>query len=164
MGSVLLGTLGLTLAAFVAFALTVARGRFSVASAPRVRLVSLAAILFQFGHFVEETLHLFYVRFPELLGLAPWSREFFLALNVFWLAAWLLAAAGIRTLGRISAFALWFLAIASMANGIAHPVIAVAVGGYFPGLWSSPFVGILGVVLFRTLIAGTDTGRELAQP
>ena len=163
MVSVFLGTLGLTLAALAALVLTFARGRVPVASVPRIRLVSTAAILFQLGHFIEETLHQFYVRFPELLGLAPWSREFFLAFNLFWLTAWLLAIVGINAFWRISAFALWFLAIASMANGIIHPLLAFAIGGYFPGLWTSPFVGILGVVLFRALSVGRDTGRVLTQ-
>jgi hypothetical protein len=42
-------------------------------------------------------------------------------------------------------FPVWFFAIASIANGIAHPVLAVGVGGYFTGLIHSPVVGVLGV-------------------
>ena len=163
MANVLLSTLGLTLVALAALALTIARGRVSVASVARIRLVAIAAILFQLGHFVEEAVNHFYVRFPELLGLAPWSREFFLTFNLFWLAAWILAVVAINVFGRISVFALWFLAIASMANGVIHPLFAFAVGGYFPGLWTSPFIGILGVVLFRALIIGGKTGRAVAQ-
>jgi len=158
MANVLLGTLGLTLAALAALVLTIARGRVSAASVSRVRLVATVAILFQLCHFIEEAMNHFYVRFPELLGLEPWSRAFFLAFNLFWLMAWLLAVVGINTFWRISVFALWFLAIASMANGIVHPLFAFAIGGYFPGLWTSPFVGILGVVLFRALIVGGNTG------
>jgi hypothetical protein len=163
MVSVFVGTLGLTLAALVALVFTIARGRVSVAFVPRIRLVSTAAILVQLAHFIEEAQHQFYVRFPELLGLAPWSRQFFLTFNLFWLAAWLLAVLGINAVWRISAFALWFLAIASMANGIVHPLLAFAVGGYFPGLWTSPFVGILGVVLFRAMRGGSVSERVLAQ-
>jgi len=163
MVSAFLGTLGLTLAALVALALTIARGRVSVASVPRIRLVSTVAILFQLGHFIEETLLQFYVRFPELLGLSPWSQKFFLTFNLFWLIAWVLSLLSIGAFWRISVFALWFLAIASMANGIVHPLFAFAVGGYFPGLWTSPLVGILGVALFRELYVGRDTGRALAQ-
>ncbi len=36
-------------------------------------------------------------------------------------------------------------------NGVVHPLLAVASGGYFPGLWSSPLVGIVGVLLLRAL-------------
>jgi hypothetical protein len=161
MASVFLGTLGLTLAALAALVLTLVRGQASIESIPRIRLVATAAILFQLGHFIEEALYDFYVRFPELLGLAPWSREFFLAFNFSWLAAWILAVVGINAFSRISVFALWFLAIASMANGIIHPLFAFAVGGYFPGLWTSPFIGILGLVLFRALIAGGKTEQAV---
>jgi hypothetical protein len=161
--SFLLGTLGLTLAALVALALTIARGQVSAASVPRIRFISAVAMLFQLGHFIEETLHQFYIRFPEILGLASWSEAFFVAFNVLWLIVWFLALVGIRAFWRASSFALWFLSIASMANGIIHPVFAFAVGGYFPGLWTSPFVGILGVVLFRALSAGSAPGRVLAQ-
>lgn len=151
MASVFLGTLGLTLVVLAALVLTIARGRVSASSIGRIRLVATAAILFQLGHFIEEALHQFYVRFPALLGLAPWSREFFLAFNLCWPAAWILAVVGINAFWRVSVFALWFLAIASMANGVIHPLFAFAIGGYFPGLWTSPFVGILGVVLFRAM-------------
>lgn len=163
MTSVFLGTLGLTLAALAALALAITRGRVSAEFVPRIRLASTGAILFQAGHFIEETLYQFYVRFPELLGLTPWSSKFFFAFNVFWLGAWSLAMVGINGFWRISSFALWFLAIASMANGIVHPVLALAIGGYFPGLWTSPFVGILGLVLFGVLSVGSDSGRVPAE-
>jgi len=48
------------------------------------------------------------------------------------------------------------LAIAGAANGVAHPLMSVAVGGYFPGLATSPLIGVLGVVLLRRLLAVTQ--------
>jgi len=48
-------------------------------------------------------------------------------------------------------FSIWFLAIASAVNGVAHPVLSLVSGGYFPGLWSSPLVGVAGVFLLRAL-------------
>lgn len=115
------------------------------------------ALLFQCGHFVEENLYEFYARFPEVLGLTPWPKEFFVAFNLAWLALWLTAILSISKYGRASALPLWFLAIASMTNGIAHPLLSLDVAGYFPGLWSSPFVGMLGAMLFGSLIAATGT-------
>jgi hypothetical protein len=56
---------------------------------------------------------------------------------------------------RLAVFPLWFLAIASVANGVVHPFLSLAVWDYFPGLWSSPLVGILGVVLVSTLVSAT---------
>jgi hypothetical protein len=157
MASIFLGTLGLTLAALVAFILTFTRGAVAAERVPRIRRIASVAILLQLGHFLEETEYQFYVRFPELLGLAPWPRQFFVAFNSSWLVVWLLSVVGVTAFQRASAFALWFLALASVANGIIHPLVSLSVAGYFPGLWSSPFVGILGAMLFVSLISATDT-------
>jgi hypothetical protein len=40
------------------------------------------------------------------------------------------------------------LALAGMINGIAHPLLAVAAEGYFPGLLSYPFIGAASIWLF----------------
>jgi hypothetical protein len=51
---------------------------------------------------------------------------------------------------------MWFLALAMMMNGIAHPLVAVWTGGYFSGLVTSPFVGVAGLWLWRRLVAATS--------
>ena len=48
------------------------------------------------------------------------------------------------------------LAIAGTFNGIAHPALALAAGGYFPGLISSPVIGVAGVLLWRSLLRSTQ--------
>jgi hypothetical protein len=102
-------------------------------------------------HFKEELAHQFHVRFPELLGLAPWPATFFAAFNLSWLAAWSAATIAIARFPQPCAAALWFLALASTLNGVAHPVLSLAVRGYFPSLWTSVLVGLLGVALIRRL-------------
>lgn len=164
MASVLLGTSGLALAALVAFALTLIRGEVAAERVPGIRRVAAVAVLFQFGHFVEETMRQFYLRFPEVLGLAPWSREFFLSFNLAWLFIWIPALCGLTVYRRVSVFALWFLALASAANGVVHPLLAIAVGGYFPGLWTAPFIGVQGVMLFVWLMFATGTTRKSQAP
>jgi hypothetical protein len=62
---------------------------------------------------------------------------------------------------RIAFFAAWFLAIAGALNGIGHPLMAVAAGGYFPGLVSSPFVGLACIWLWIRLREAT---RSSATP
>jgi len=47
-----------------------------------------------------------------------------------------------------------------MANAIAHPLLAVAAGGYFPGLVSSPFIGAAGVWLWVNLERSTRATAE----
>jgi len=54
-------------------------------------------------------------------------------------------------------FPIWCFAIAAIVNGIAHPLLAVAARGYFPGLITSPVVGVVGVLLWIRLIALTRT-------
>jgi hypothetical protein len=61
----------------------------------------------------------------------------------------------VRSARAPALFAAWFLAIAGMVNGIAHPLLAVAAGGYFPGLISSPVIGSAGVWLWVRLRRAT---------
>jgi hypothetical protein len=56
-------------------------------------------------------------------------------------------------------FAAWFLAVAAMANGVAHPLLAVASGGYFPGLVTAPVIAGVGIRLFVRLRAATQPVR-----
>lgn len=119
-------------------------------------------VLLQAAHFGEEYLTRFYERFPQLLGLAPWSAGFFVAFNVCWLLVWTAAATRIQPPSRAVTFALWFLAVVMVGNGLAHPALAVRAGGYFPGLVTAPVVGLAGVVLWLRLIAVTRRGHGKA--
>jgi hypothetical protein len=155
--SVLTGTAGLSAAAVVALLLTILRrpvdgdlaGRERTA---RVFLIGLAA---QCIHFVEEFVTRFQDRFPALLGLPPWSANFFVVFNLIWLSVWILSAIGLRRGYRFALFPVWFFAIGAIANGIAHPILAVIAHGYFSGLITSPIVGVSGVLLWRRLQALT---------
>jgi len=165
--SVLVGTSGLALVACVALTLTLSRAPVRIGAAAQNRTTALIAmcLILQCAHFIEEYTTRFHERFPSLLGLAPWSASFFVAFNVFWLIVWALAAQGIRSGSRVAFFPLWFFAMAMIVNGIAHPLLAVRAGGYFPGLITAPIVGIAGVALWMRLIALTQrAGRTPARP
>ena len=153
--SILLGTSGLTLAAVAAVALAYSRSAVAGEHIAKVRRIACVAVVVQAGHFAEEYLQQFFIHFPTLLGLEPWSEGFFVSFNVAWLTVWVLAILSLAKFPRLAAFPLWFLAIASVANGVTHPVLSLVVGGYFPGLWSSPLVVILGVVLVSRLVSAT---------
>ena len=158
--SVIIGTAGLTLAAAAAAVLAWLR---RPKPGPPVELRRTAAlfgvgICLQTLHAAEEYSTRFYERFPAAVGLAAWPAEFFVLFNVAWLAIWIAAAFGLKSGRRLAFFAIWFFAIAAVANGIAHPLLALRAGGYFPGLWSAPLLGILGVWLWRRLNAITETG------
>ena len=153
--SVLAGTAGLFVLLAAAILLTLARPRISPMPAVRRRcLVLLAlAVAGQCTHFAEELLTGFHTRFPVALGLIPWTSTFFIAVNVCWLAIWGLSAFGLQR-GLVAALApAWFLALALLLNGVAHPLLAVREGAYFPGLYSSPLVFVLGLLLFHALFA-----------
>ncbi len=149
----LLGTVGLDVAAAAALYLTVRReylDRAAVEARAAAHLV-LAIVGMQAAHFTEELATGFYTRFPELLGLAAWPRGLFVAFNLAWIAIWALSAFGLSARVRAALFPLWFLGIAGVANGVAHPLFSLVTGGYFPGLLTSPLVGVAGVVLLRRL-------------
>jgi Protein of unknown function with HXXEE motif len=155
--SVLAGTAGLSAGAVVALLLTILRrpvdgdlvGRERTA---RIFLIGLAA---QCLHFMEEFVTRFQDRFPALLGLPAWSEIFFVVFNLIWLSVWILSAIGLQRGYRLVLFPIWFFAIAAIANGIAHPLLAVVADGYFPGLITSPVVGVVGVLLWLRLQALT---------
>jgi hypothetical protein len=155
--SILTGTAGLSAGAVLALLLTILRrpvdgdpaGRERTA---RVFLIGLAA---QCMHFMEEFVTRFQDRFPTLLGLSAWSNNFFVVFNLIWLSIWILSAIGLRRGYRFAFFPVWFFAIGAIVNGIAHPILSVVAHGYFPGLITSPIVGVLGVLLWLRLQALT---------
>lgn len=83
----------------------------------------------------------------------PWPL--FVAFNLTWLGIWAASVPGLRSRRALAFFAAWFLAIAGTINGVAHPLLALAAGGYFPGLASSPFVGSASVWLWLRLRRAT---------
>lgn len=155
--SIVLGTAGLSVAAVVAVLLTVTRAppaRSAAEIRGGARLAGVAWLV-QCAHFAEELAAGFHERFPAQLGLVPWPPAFFVAFNVFWLGAWALACRGLVAGSRLALAALWFLGLAAAANGIAHPLLAARVGGYFPGLVTALALGVVGVLLLRRLEALT---------
>jgi protein-S-isoprenylcysteine O-methyltransferase Ste14 len=152
------GTAGLTLAGGLALLLAVLRRPLPdrVVQRRRVTLMLVFGLGCQMAHFAEEYVTEFYRHFPETLGLAPWSRAFFIILNVCWFAIWAWAAFRLRLGHRAAYFPAWFFAITAMVNAIAHPLLALRASGYFPGLITSPLLGLVGVWLFVGLVKLTE--------
>ncbi len=118
------------------------------------RALALAVGL-QSLHFAEEVATGLHERFPALLDLPSMPLSFFVIFNLTWLGIWVASVPGLRSARASAFFAAWFLAIAGMINLIAHPLLAIAAGGYFPGLVSSPFIGGASVWLWRRLHRAT---------
>ncbi len=107
----------------------------------------MICISLQCLHFTEEFITRFNEQFPKLFGLPAWSSEFFVTFNLLWIFVWVLSAIGIRYNFRPAFFPVWFLIIAMVLNGFAHPVLAIIAEGYFPGLWTASLAGVAGVIL-----------------
>jgi len=137
--------------------LTILRGPHGFDSAARDQTARIFSIglAAQCLHFMEESVTGFPERFPPLLGLPAWPPDFFVIFNLTWLSIWILSVIGLQKGYRFALFPIWFFATASIANGIAHPALGLAVRGYFPGLITSPVVGVLGVLLWLRLLALT---------
>jgi hypothetical protein len=152
--TMVLGTVGI-----IALFLTLTRG-WADENKTHIRgtvQVTLLTILFQTVHFSEELLTGFHERFPALFGLPPIPRRLFISFNLAWLVIWSLSAWGLAARRRATLFPLWFLGIGCILNSVAHPSLSVLTGGYFPGLVTSPIVGILGVLLLRRLFLVTES-------
>ncbi len=153
----------LSAVAVVALVLTFTRAISENDLARHAAARSLAlAVALQAAHFAEEATTGFHDRFPELLGLPAMPVPFFVLFNVAWLAAWTASVPGLRT-GRPTAFfAAWFLALAGLLNSIAHPLLAVASGSYFPGLVTSPFIGVASALLWTRLRRATQHQLDIS--
>jgi len=151
--SILPSALVLGAAGVIALNLTLTRGWADEASSHirgAVQIV-LVTIALQAAHFVEELSSGLHERLPALFGLSPIPLQFFVSFNVAWLVIWSLSAWGLTAQRRAALFPLWFLGIGCVVNGIAHPALSILAWGYFPGLATSPVVGVFGVVLLRRL-------------
>jgi len=147
----------LGLLALLAWRLAISRA--VIAADERARkaaaVMLLAGTLVQSAHFAEEATTGFHTAFPALFGLPPIGFPVFVGFNLVWLILWLASVPGVFAGHRAALFAAWFLAIAGMLNGVAHPLLAAAAGGYFPGLATSPLIGIAGLLLWQRLHRAT---------
>ena len=143
----------LGIAAIAALILTLRRP--SLPERSPERLAAAKALMLATGvqgvHFMEEWSTGFHEKLGPLFGLPPMSQSYFVTFNVLWIAIWIICIPGLRAGWFFAFFASWFLAIAAMINGIAHPLLAMVAGGYFPGLFTSPLIALAGVRLWTRL-------------
>lgn len=153
LSSILLGLIPLYVVAGLALLFTIFRRGAKPDPTLTQRFIHLflLGIALQCIHFIEEFVTGFYTRFPAFLGLAPWPAEFFVTFNLAWIAIWIVSAIGIYYNFQAAYFPVWFFTLGMIVNGIFHPLLALNSRGYFPGLFTSPAVGIIGVVLMIKL-------------
>jgi len=152
----LASVIALGVAAAVAWSLTSAQPRLDdVASRHAAARALILAAVVQAAHFVEEASTGLDRRLPAVFGLAAIPSPVFVGFNLAWLAIWAASVPGLRAGRQAALFAAWFLAVAGVGNAVAHPLLALATGGYFPGLVTSPLIGAAGVYLARRLREAT---------
>jgi hypothetical protein len=160
--SLLLGTAVLWV--LVAVAALLAYSRTSLLRSDGLSKLILAAgwlaLVAQIAHFLEELNAGIYESLPQALGLQFWPRSAFIAINLAFIASFLVALGLRGNSRRIADVPLWFLAVASCANAIIHPALAIRAGAYFPGLLTSPLVGLSGVALLFALVRSTRRQRK----
>lgn len=111
----------------------------------RTRLAFLLLVLAQAAHSVEEYAGRLYAVFPPArLASSAVSADpaaGFLALNTaivaFGLWSW---AVPVRTGWGAARMLAWGWALVELANGIGHSLLAIARGGYFPGVATAPLL------------------------
>ena len=138
----------------IAVGLTASRSRISDGELISVNRLVLLASGAQLLHFLEEAIFELNVRLPQAFGLPAMSFSFFLTINIAALVVWLWGALQ-RTFNPVVITTFWFLGLASVFNLLAHPTMAIRSGGYFPGLVTSPLVGVMGLLLTRRLWTAT---------
>ncbi len=121
----------------------------------RLTWAAVAAITIQAAHFTEELRGGLAWALPGLFGLDPIPTAGFVGFNVAWLLVWAAAVVPATHGVRVAEWPLWFLGLASVVNGVAHPLLAVRASGYFPGLVTSIPAGVAGAVLLQRLVRPT---------
>jgi hypothetical protein len=149
--ALMLATMGravglLALALLVSYALWLSRGAWPASS--RILPTFSVAVLVQCIHLIEEYRAGFYRAFPAIMGSTAWSARQFLLFNSVWLAVFILAGVGLTQGWRPAYLIALFLALGGgIRNGLGHILLSIRAGGYFPGIYTAPFVLLAGALL-----------------
>lgn len=119
----------------------------------RVLPIYLVALAIQFLHFTEEYIFGFHVRISEIMpGMPPLDANVFVAFNMIAYCLFLFSAVGMCKGMKFPMIIVWFFVFGGViGNAIWHPLLALRVGGYFPGLYTSFAYWIVGPILLRRL-------------
>ncbi len=112
----------------------------------------LAGIALQMLHLGEEYLTGFQTALPALVG-EEWSDSQFLIFNFIWLFIFTSAAIGVFQKFTTAYLIVFFYAImGGIVNGIAHPLLSIFQGNYFPGTFTALPALVVGYLLLRLLL------------
>lgn len=119
----------------------------------RILPIYLLALSVQFLHFTEEYVYGFHYRVVEIVpGVPPFNANTFVAFNMIAYCLFLLGGLALYKGMKWPMILVWFFTFGgALGNALWHPLLALRVGGYFPGLYTSLAYLILGPLLFRRL-------------
>ncbi len=127
----------------------------------------LIAVAIQLIHMGEEVFARFPDNFTDLVNATnQYTEREFLAVSVFGMTSLLIFAAvamsrKIPIITPIANYFAWFYALGlGLTNAIAHFVMPILAGGYFPGLITAPVHLIMSVILIRALLIENKAVRE----
>jgi hypothetical protein len=139
----------LSVAFLIAYAIWIG-GAWNLAGRSLQPTYGVALVIF-FVHACEEFFTGFQRRLPALVG-DRWTDTQFLVFNAAWFTTFVLADWGLRRRHPVAVLIVLFFALGGgVGNGVAHLLLVVTQGGYFPGAWTAPLCLIVGVVLLRQL-------------
>ncbi len=127
----------------------------------------LIAVAIQLIHMGEEVLARFPETFTELVNATNhYTEGEFLAVSVFGMTSLLIFAAvamshKIPIITPMANYFAWMYALGlGLTNAIAHFVLPILAGGYFPGLITAPVHLIMSVIMIRALLIENKAVRE----
>ena len=156
----------LSVPAVIAVVLTMLRPRLTRDARTMRRLLVAVGLTIcaQALHFVEELVTELYLALPTTFGFPAAPRSLFVQINVTALIVWAVALVGVRQGVVIALLPLWFLGFCEVLNLVLHPALALWTGGYYPGVFTAPLVGALGIWTVVELTRATaDTEPNAAQ-
>lgn len=142
-------------AIFVSIGLVISYGFWVGAGwrfAPRLKVVFFIAVFVFVGHAAEEFLTGFQQDLPALFGRAPWSDQRFIIFNGLWALVFAAAAFTVTAVRPLPVLIILFFAVVGgVGNGVAHLLLVLQRGAYFPGAWTAPVCLVMGIWLLRLL-------------
>jgi hypothetical protein len=118
---------------------------------PQLGITYAIGVAIFLAHASEEYITGFHRRLPSVAGSPPWSDAQFLIFNIVWFTIFVTAWATHRR-HALSALVILFFAIGvGVGNGLAHVVLTIVQGAYFPGTWTAPLCAVVGGLLLWRL-------------
>lgn len=122
----------------------------------RILPLYLLALGFQFIHFSEEYLTGFTIEVPRLLGQIPYPKDYWVIFNMIAYSVFVIGGIILfKRLKELMIIPLFFILAGVIFNSIAHILISMYVGGYFPGLYTALIYLVLGPILIQRVFEET---------